>query len=50
MGKLINLASRCSAFLEKNSELMLSKDLEDEEKVKFFNYVDANWSGENESD
>ncbi len=25
-------------------------DLEDEEKVKFFNYVDANWSGENESD
>jgi hypothetical protein len=25
-------------------------DLEDDEKVKFFNYVDANWSGENESD
>ena len=25
-------------------------DLEDEEKVKFFNYVDANWSGENETD
>ena len=25
-------------------------DLDDEEKVKFFNYVDANWSGENESD
>ena len=24
--------------------------LEDEEKSKFFNYVDANWSGENESD
>jgi hypothetical protein len=24
--------------------------LEDEAKVKFFNYVDANWSGENESD
>jgi hypothetical protein len=25
-------------------------DLDDEEKVKFFNYVDKNWSGENESD
>ena len=25
-------------------------DLDDEEKIKFFNYVDANWSGENESD
>ena len=25
-------------------------ELDDEEKVKFFNYVDANWSGENESD
>jgi hypothetical protein len=25
-------------------------DLDDEEKVKFFNYVDANWSGENETD
>jgi len=24
--------------------------LEDEEKSKFFNYIDANWSGENESD
>ena len=24
--------------------------LEDEEKIKFFNYVDKNWSGENESD
>ena len=24
--------------------------LEDEEKSKFFNYVDANWSGENETD
>ena len=24
--------------------------LDDEEKTKFFNYVDANWSGENESD
>ena len=24
--------------------------LEDEEKTKFFNYVDANWSGENETD
>jgi len=24
--------------------------LDDEEKVKFFNYVDKNWSGENESD
>ena len=36
VGKLINLASRCSAFLEKNSNLMLSKDLEDEEKFKIF--------------
>ena len=36
VGKLINLASRCSAFLEKNSDLMLSKDLEDEEKFKIF--------------
>ena len=25
-------------------------ELDDEQKVKFFNYVDANWSGENESD
>jgi hypothetical protein len=25
-------------------------DLEDEEKVKFFNYVDANWSAEKETD
>jgi len=25
-------------------------DLDDEEKVKFFNYVDKNWSGENETD
>ena len=25
-------------------------DLDDEAKVKFFNYVDANWSGENETD
>ena len=25
-------------------------DLEDDEKVKFFNYVDANWSAENETD
>mgnify|MGYP000160900407 CR=1 FL=1 len=24
--------------------------LDDEEKTKFFNYVDANWSGENETD
>ena len=24
--------------------------LDDEEKSKFFNYIDANWSGENESD
>ena len=24
--------------------------LDDEEKSKFFNYVDANWSGENETD
>ena len=36
VGKLINLASRCSAFLEKNSDLMLSKDLEDKEKFKIF--------------
>ena len=25
-------------------------ELDDEAKVKFFNYVDKNWSGENESD
>ena len=25
-------------------------DLDDEEKVKFFNYVDKNWSAENETD
>ena len=25
-------------------------ELDDEQKVKFFNYVDANWSGENETD
>jgi len=25
-------------------------DLEDDEKIKFFNYVDANWSAENETD
>jgi len=25
-------------------------ELGDEEKIKFFNYVDANWSGENETD
>ena len=36
IGKLINLASRCSAFLEKNSNLMLSEDLENKEKFKFF--------------
>ena len=37
VGKLINLASRCSAFLEKNSKLMLSKELEDKEK--FFSFL-----------
>jgi len=36
VGKLINLASRCSAFLEKNSNLTLSKKLENEEKFKIF--------------
>ena len=36
IGKLINLASRCSAFLEKNSNLMLSEQLDDKEKFTFF--------------
>ncbi len=36
IGKLINLASRCSAFLEKNSNLMLSEELENEENFRFF--------------
>ena len=36
IGKLINLASRCSAFLEKNSNLMLSKELDDKEKFTSF--------------
>ncbi len=36
IGKLINLASRCSAFLEKNSNLMLSEQLDDAEKFKIF--------------
>ena len=36
IGKLINLASRCSAFLEKNSNLMLSEELDNKEKFKFF--------------
>ena len=36
VGKLINLASRCSAFLEKNSDFMLSKNLENEKKFKIF--------------
>ena len=36
IGKLINLASRCSAFLEKNSNLMLSEELDDKEKFTFF--------------
>ena len=41
VGKLINLASRCSAFLEKNSKLMLSKELEDKEKfLSFLNNID----------
>ena len=36
IGKLINLASRCSAFLEKNSNLMLSEELENKAKFQFF--------------
>ena len=36
VGKLINLASRCSAFLEKNSDFMLSEKLENEKKFKIF--------------
>ena len=36
IGKLINLASRCSAFLEKNSNLMLSEELDDKEKFTSF--------------
>ena len=41
VGKLINLASRCSAFLEKNSKLMLSKELEDKEKfLSFLNNIE----------
>ena len=36
IGKLINLASRCSTFLEKNSNLMLSEQLDDAEKFKIF--------------
>ena len=36
IGKLINLASRCSAFLEKNSNLMLSEELDNKEKFQFF--------------
>jgi methionyl-tRNA synthetase len=40
VGKLINLASRCSSFLEKNSDLMLSKKLENKEKfTEFLNDV-----------
>jgi methionyl-tRNA synthetase len=40
VGKLINLASRCSSFLEKNSDLMLSKKLENKEKfTEFLNGV-----------
>ena len=41
VGKLINLASRCSSFLEKNSDLMLSKKLENKEKfTEFLNDVE----------
>ena len=36
VGKLINLASRCSTFLEKNSNFMLSENLENELKFKEF--------------
>ena len=36
IGKLINLASRCSTFLEKNSNLMLSEQLDDAEQFKIF--------------
>ena len=36
IGKLINLASRCSTFLEKNSNLMLSEQLDDVEQFKIF--------------
>ena len=33
VGKLINLASRCSSFLEKNSDLMLSKKIRKQRKI-----------------
>ena len=36
VGKLINLASRCSTFIEKKSNLLLSDDLEDQEKFNSF--------------
>jgi methionyl-tRNA synthetase len=36
VGKLINLASRCSSFLEKNSNFTLSEKLENDEKFKDF--------------
>ena len=41
IGKLINLASRCSAFLDKNSNLMLSEVLEDKDRFQdFVNNID----------
>lgn len=36
VGKVINLASRCSTFIEKNSNLYLSDKLENEEKYNEF--------------
>jgi len=36
VGKVINLASRCSTFIEKNSNLYLSDKLENEEKYNDF--------------
>ncbi len=36
IGKLVNLASRCSSFIEKNSNFMLSKKLEDTKKFNDF--------------
>ena len=36
VGKLINLASRCSTFIERNSDLKLSEKLDDEEQFQVF--------------
>ena len=36
VGKLVNLASRCSTFIEKKSKFLLSKDLENEKLFKDF--------------